>query len=72
MSSSNPKIKINTRWRKGAQRYGSTTVEHTRFVKTSDGARRKKTDSPSEVIFVSRLHEPTGWRNGARVKKLGD
>lgn len=68
-----PSKKLNTRWRKGAQRYSSDrTVEHSRYVKTPDGARRRKTDSPSEVMFVSRMHEPTGWRNGARVRKLGD
>jgi hypothetical protein len=65
--------KLNTRWRKGAQRYPSNrTVEHTRYVRQADGSLRRKTDSPSEVIFVSRLRESPGWRNGARVKKLGD
>jgi hypothetical protein len=65
--------KINSRWRKGAQRYPTDrTVEHTRFVRQPDGARRRKTDAPSEAVFVSRLRESPGFRNVARIRKLGD
>jgi hypothetical protein len=65
--------KLNTRWRKGAQRYRSDrTVEHTRYVRQPDGSRRRKTDAPTEVLFVARLREGEGWRNGARVRKRGD
>lgn len=68
-----PKKAMNSRWRKGAQRYSSDrTIEHTRYVRQPDGSRRRKTDAPSEVQFVSRLRETFGWRNGARVRKLGD
>lgn len=68
-----PRTNINSRWRKGAQRYRSDrTVEHTRYVRQPDGTRRRKTDAPSEVQFVGRLREADGWRNGARIRKPGD
>lgn len=64
------KRKIHSRWRKGAQRYPSDrTVEHTRYVRQSDGSRRRKTDAPTEAAFVQRLHEGSDWRHGARVRK---
>lgn len=65
-----PRKKLNSRWRKHAQRYSSDrTVEQTRYVRQPDGSRRRKTDAPTEVAFVARLREPAGWRNGARVSK---
>jgi hypothetical protein len=64
------KIKMNSRWRKGAVRYSpKTTVEATRFVKQPNGGRRRETDAPTEVRFCERLHASPGWRNGARVSK---
>lgn len=71
MSDTEPKRrKINSRWRKGAQRYPSDrTVEHTRYGRQPDGARRRKTDAPTEAVFVARLHEAEGWRHGARIVK---
>jgi hypothetical protein len=65
------KIKMNSRWRKGAARFSpKTTVEQTRFVKDADGYRRRVSDAPSEARFVERSHEAAGWRNGARVRKV--
>jgi hypothetical protein len=62
--------KMNSRWRKGAQRYDTKrTVEHTRHVRMADGSRRRETDAPTEVRFCERAHEATGWRNGARIRK---
>ena len=62
--------KLNCRWRKGAQRYDQKrTVEDVRFIRLSDGARRKEADSPNEVKYCDRRHETAGWRNGARVRK---
>ncbi len=67
------KSKINSRWRKGAQRYSTkTTVEQTRHVRQANGSRRKESDAPTEARYVDRAHEVAGWRNGARVQKLGD
>ena len=66
-------VKMNSRWRKGAQRYDTKrTVEQTRFIKQLDGSRRRETDAPTEVRFVERAHEAAGWRKGARIKKTGD
>jgi hypothetical protein len=67
------KIKMNSRWRKGAQRYDSKrTVDHTRFVRQPDGSRRKESDSPTEVKYCERAHEraDNGWRKGARIRKV--
>jgi hypothetical protein len=64
--------KMNSRWRKNAQRYSTErTVEHTRFVRQADGSRRRETDAPTEVRYVERVREAEGWRKGARVKKRG-
>jgi hypothetical protein len=61
---------INSRWRKGAQRYSTDrTIEQTRFVRQPNGYRRRESDSPTEVRFVERVHEATGWHNGARIRK---
>jgi hypothetical protein len=68
-----PKKKLNSRWRKGAVRYSSDrTVEHTRYVRQADGSRRRKTDAPTERVFVDRLRDADGFRNGARVMKRGN
>lgn len=65
-----PRKRINSRWRKSAQRYSSDrTVEHTRYVRQPDGSRRRKTDAPTEIVFVQRMHEGSDWRHGARVRK---
>jgi len=67
------KVKMNSRWRKGAVRYDSKrTVEHTRFVRQPDGSRRKESDSPTEVKYCERAHERAGdgWRKGARIRKV--
>jgi len=62
--------KMNSRWRKGAQRYSTErTVEHTRSVRQADGNRRRETDSVTEVRFVERAHEGPEWRKGARIRK---
>lgn len=62
--------KMNSRWRKNAERYSTKrTVEDTRFVTQTDGSRRRETDAPTEVRFCERRHSPQGWRNGARVTK---
>lgn len=62
MSDAKPK-KLNSRWRKGAERYSSKrTVED-----------RTHKDAPTEVRYNERRHEQPGWRNGARIKtKTGD
>jgi hypothetical protein len=66
------KVKMNSRWRKGAQRYSTErTVEQTRFVKQPDGSRRRETDAVAEPRFVDRAHEVAGWRHGAKVRKQG-
>jgi len=72
MSDAKPKsTKLNSRWRKGAQRYSSErTVDVTRYPKQTDGKRRRETDSASELSFISRSHEATGWHRGARVRKV--
>jgi hypothetical protein len=70
MTTEQPKRKkLNTRWRKGAVRYSSDrTIEHARWVRQPDGARRLEKDAPTEARFVERLHQQPGWRNGARVR----
>jgi hypothetical protein len=63
---------VNSRWRKGAQRYDTKrTVEQTRFVRQPGGARRRETDAPTEQKFCERVHEQPGWKNGARIQKRG-
>jgi hypothetical protein len=66
-----PKLKkLNSRWRKGAQRYSTErTVDHVRHVMQADGKRRREVDAVAEPRFVERAHEAAGWRNGARIKK---
>lgn len=67
------KIKMNSRWRKGAVRYSTkTTVDHTRFTRQPDGSRRKESDSPTEVKYCERAHEMAGgpFRKGARIRKV--
>jgi hypothetical protein len=62
--------KVNTRWRKGAQRYSTDrTVEHARWVRQPDGGRRLERDAPTEVRYVERAREAPGWRRGARVRQ---
>ena len=57
--------KLNSRWRKGAERYSpKRTVDDRRLV-----GDRYETDAPTEVRFIERKHSPQGWRNGARVTK---
>jgi hypothetical protein len=64
---------MNSRWRKGAQRYDTKrTVEQTRFVRQPDGSRRRETDAPTEQKYCERAHEQPGWKNGARIRKRGD
>jgi hypothetical protein len=64
------KKKVLSRWGKNTPRYDSKrTVDHTRFVKGPDGARRRETDAPTEAKFCERSHEQSGWRNGARIRK---
>jgi hypothetical protein len=63
------KVKMNSRWRKGAERFSSkTTVEHARWVKDPNGGRRLEKDAPTEVRFVERCHAQPGWRNGAKIR----
>jgi hypothetical protein len=65
--------KLNSRWRKGGVRYDpKRTVEQTRHVRRTDGSVRRETDSPTEVKYCERVHEATGWRNGARIRKRGN
>lgn len=62
--------KMNSRWRKGAQRYSTErTVEHTRFVREPSGHFRREVDAPTETRFCDRLHQSAGWRGGARGRK---
>jgi hypothetical protein len=64
--------KMNCRWRKGAQRYDTKrTVEQTRHVRMADGGFRRESDAPTEVKYCERMHEATGWRHGAKVRKRG-
>jgi hypothetical protein len=66
---------INSRWRKGAERYStSRTVAQTRSVRQPGGAYRQEADAPTEVRYVERMHSSDGWRNGARImkRKTGD
>ena len=57
--------KMNSRWRKGAERYSAKrTVEDRRLV-----GDRYENDAPAEVRFIERKHSPAGWRNGARITK---
>jgi hypothetical protein len=64
--------KMNSRWRKGAQRYdGKRTVERAHWVKDSvSGARRLVRKAVTEILFVAQAHEACGWRNGARIRKI--
>lgn len=65
------KIKMNSRWRKGAQRYSSErTVELAHWVREPDGGRRLERKAVTEILFVQRGHEPYGWKNGAKVRKV--
>lgn len=60
-----------SRWNKGAQRYdGKRTVDSAHWVKTQDGGRRLVRKSVTEVLFVAQAHEPSGWKNGAKVRKI--
>jgi hypothetical protein len=62
---------INSRWRKGAQRYGGDrTVESAHWVRTGDGGRRLVRKAVTEVLFVQMAHEPFGWRHGAKVRSI--
>ena len=61
---------MNSRWRKGAERYSTKrTVDDTRYVRQPDGACRKEADAPTEARYNERRHSPQGWRNGARITK---
>ena len=65
--------KINTRWGKGAQRYGSDrtrTVETAHWVKDPAGGRRLVRKAVTEAVFVQSAHEASGWKNGAKVRKI--
>jgi hypothetical protein len=63
--------KINSRWRKGAQRYSSKrTVESARWVKDPSFGRRLVRKMVTELLFVEQGHEPYGWRHGARLHKV--
>ena len=62
--------KLNSRWRKGAERYSQQrTVEDTRYARDARGHWKRETDSPTEKAFVERRHQSAPWRNGARVRK---
>jgi hypothetical protein len=62
---------INSRWRKGAQRYSSDrTVESVQWVRNPEGGRRLVRKAVSEVLFVNLAHELPGWRKGARLRKI--
>ena len=64
-------MKMNSRWRKGAQRYdGKRTVETARWTTNADGFMRLERKAVTEILFVARGHEPYGWRNGAKVRKI--
>lgn len=65
--------KINSRWRKGAQRYSTErTVDVVSHARQADGKRRREVDSLTEVRFCERTHEQPGWRKGARIRKRGN
>lgn len=61
---SNPLRKMNSRWRKGAQRYSSDRSMEIRG--------KNETERVTELVFVERLHAQPGWRNGAKIRKLGN
>ena len=62
--------KLNSRWRKGAQRYSAErTVDRTRQVRQADGKYRRETDAVTEPRFVESIHEGPEWRKGARIRK---
>lgn len=62
---------MNSRWRKGAQRYDSKrTVESSRWVNDPAFGKRLVRKVVTEVLFVAYAHEPYGWKNGARVRKI--
>ena len=63
--------KINSRWRKGAQRYSEKrTVELTRWVKDFAFGHRLVRKVVTEILFVAMGREPYGWKNGAKVRKV--
>lgn len=62
---------INSRWRKGGQRYDSKrTVETAHWVKDPNGGRRFVRKAVAEALFVERVRESHGWKNGAKVRKV--
>lgn len=63
--------KMNSRWRKGAVRYsGDRVVESSHWVRDPLGGKRRVVKAVTEVLFVLQGHEPYGWKNGAKVRKV--
>lgn len=44
------------------------TVSDTRWTRGANGKRRLVVDEVDRTVWLSRRREPTGWRNGAKVK----
>ena len=66
MSDELKRKKMNSRWRKGAQRYSS---ERTVESSAGDGEGRRSSSRLTEARWVEAQHEQPGWRNGARIRK---
>lgn len=68
--------KLGSRWvgtkqpRKVPRYSPDRSVESAHWVREPGGGRRRVVKAVTEILYVQMGHEPYGWRNGAKVRKV--